>query len=113
MLKQYDEVIPDGANRILQMAEKQSDHRMTLETKVIDSDIARSRWGLAAGFVITIAAIIGGVIVAMNGQPWAGTTIAGIPTAGLVGVFVIGSATRSKERAVKAKLVTGEAEATS
>jgi uncharacterized membrane protein len=80
ILKQYDEAIPGGANRVVEMAEKQSEHRRILEAKVVESDINRSRLGLLAGFIITL--VVGGIVVAMNGEPAAGATIAGIPTAG-------------------------------
>lgn len=42
MLKQYDEVLPGAAERILKMAEEQSTHRKQLERKVIDGDDTES-----------------------------------------------------------------------
>src|SRR5882757_310595 len=35
ILKGYNDAVPDGAERILRMAEKQSQHRMDMEKKVI------------------------------------------------------------------------------
>jgi uncharacterized membrane protein len=38
-LIQYDSVIPNGADRIMAMAEKQQDHRINIETKSLDSSM--------------------------------------------------------------------------
>ena len=43
MLRKFDDVVPGAAERIIKMAEDQSNHRKDLERKVIESDIARSR----------------------------------------------------------------------
>jgi len=37
--------------------EKQTDHRISLEKHVIRSDISRSKWGLAAGFVVAMTGL--------------------------------------------------------
>jgi uncharacterized membrane protein len=106
ILKQYDDIVPGGAARIVEMAEKQAEHRRTLESVVVTGDDRRAWSGLRAGFFVTLFAIACGTAVALLGQPWAGATIAGVPTAGLVSVFVIGSSERSKERKKKAQLIT-------
>jgi len=78
------------------MAENQSVHRKELEKKVIESDIARSKWGQILGFIIAIIGLIGAVVISIIGNAWAGGII-GLGTLGsLVGVFMYGS----KERQV-------------
>jgi len=56
VLKQYDEIVPGAAERILSMAESQSQHRQQLERSVIESDIKNSRlglhYGLSGGFCL-------------------------------------------------------------
>ena len=85
------------------MAEEQSAHRKELEKKVIESDIARSKWGQILGFVIAILGLIVSAIVAIYSNAIAGGVI-GIGTlASLVGVFMYGSKTRSQERESKSK----------
>lgn len=37
MLKEYDDAVPGAASRILDLAERQADHRMDLEKKVLTS----------------------------------------------------------------------------
>jgi len=43
VLSQYNQVVPGAAERIIAMAESQSEHRQQLENKVIESDIKNSR----------------------------------------------------------------------
>ncbi|HEY4524486.1 MAG TPA: DUF2335 domain-containing protein [Candidatus Paceibacterota bacterium] len=103
VLQKFDEIIPGAAERIIKMAEEQSAHRKELEKKVIESDIARSKWGQILGFVIAILGLIVSAIVAIYSNAIAGGVI-GIGTlASLVGVFMYGSKTRSQERESKSK----------
>lgn len=44
VLCRFEEVVHGSAERIIKMAEEQTSHRKELEKKVIDSDIARSKW---------------------------------------------------------------------
>lgn len=101
ILRQFNEVVPGSAERIIKMAEDQSAHRKELERKVIDSDIARSKWGQILGFVIAIAGLVVSAIVAIFGSALAGGIIGVGTLASLVGVFMYGSKTRSKERETK------------
>ena len=101
ILKKFDEVVPGAAERIIKMAEEQSLHRRGLEQKVIDSDIARSKWGQILGFLIAIIGLIVAAIVAVYGNAIAGGIIGVGTLASLVGVFMYGSKTRSKEREEK------------
>src|SRR3989338_6291096 len=101
ILRKFDEVVPGAAERIIKMAEDQSIHRKELEKKVIDSDIARSKWGQILGFVIAIAGLAVSAIVVVYGSAIAGGIIGVGTLASLVGVFMYGSKTRSEERKVK------------
>jgi len=101
ILRQFNEVVPGSAERIIKMAEEQSAHRKDLEQKVISSDIARSKWGQILGFIIAIAGLIVSAVVAIFGSAIAGGIIGVGTLASLVGVFMYGSKTRSKEREEK------------
>ncbi len=103
ILKRFDEVVPGAAERILAMAEEQSEHRRELEKKVIDSDIARSKWGQILGFCIAIAGLVVSAVVAIYGNALAGGIIGVGTLASLVGVFMYGAKTRSEERIEKEK----------
>ena len=41
-LIRYNDAVPDGAERIIALAERQAAHRMALESRVVDADIKRS-----------------------------------------------------------------------
>ncbi|MEO8637563.1 MAG: DUF2335 domain-containing protein [Candidatus Taylorbacteria bacterium] len=103
VLKKFDEVVPGAAERIIKMAENQFAHRTELERKVIDSDIARSKWGQILGFLIAIAGLIGSVFISIYGSGLVGGIIGVGTLASLVGVFMYGSKTRRVERENKSR----------
>lgn len=98
VLVQFDVAIPGSAERILKMAEAQSAHRRELERKVVESDISRSKWGQILGFIIAVLGLIVAGAIAIFGNAVAGSIIGVGTLASLVGVFMYGSKTRSKER---------------
>ncbi len=98
ILKRFDDVVPGAAERIIKMAEEQFAHRVSLEKKVIDSDISRSKWGQILGFLIAVVGLGVACLITIYGNPLAGTIIGGGTLASLVGVFMYGSRIRSKER---------------
>lgn len=107
LMAEYQELIPDAPERILRLAELQADHRRTIESKVIDNEIIRSRRGLQAGFVVAMTMAIGGIWIALTVAPPAGplcgATMTGSTLVGLVYTFITGTRSRREERESKAK----------
>ena len=101
ILRLFNEAVPGSAERIIKMAEEQSAHRRDLEKKVIESDVASSKWGQTLGFIIDMTGLMVSAVVAIYGNAWAGTIIGVGTIASLVGVFMYGSNARSKEREEK------------
>lgn len=95
-LKKYGQIIPNGADRIMTMAEKQQEHRMALENKAIGEQLSQSKRGQIFGLLIGLTAIIGGVVCIMTGHEWSGAFLGGGGLTGLVSVFVIGKNKQSK-----------------
>lgn len=93
--------MPGAANRILTMAEKQSDHRQTLESNTNNADINRAYAGVACGFIITVLAFVIGGYLIFHGHDGAGATIIVSDLALLVGVFVYGTQTRKAQLETK------------
>lgn len=89
-LIKYDSVIPDGADRIMKMAEVQQVHRMKMEDKVISSQSTQSKLGQIFGLIIGIVGIGSGTFLAAMGETTVGGIIAGGTVVSLVSVFVIG-----------------------
>ena len=80
------------------MAEKQGEHRRSVERTRVLGDSRRAYLGLIAGFIISVLGIGGGIYLIATGHDWAGLALAGINLTGLAGVFVYGSKARRDER---------------
>ena len=101
LLRQYNEVAPGTAERLLSLVEAQTSHRLELEKSLIAYDIRRAYLGLGAAFFVALTSIVSGSLVAVNGQPWAGTAVATATVIGLVYAFLKGIGGRRDEREAK------------
>jgi len=108
ILVQYNDAVPDGAERIIVMAETQAKHRMALESRVVDADIKRANWGLAAGFVVAIAGLVASCLMVVGGHEVAGLVLGSLDLVSLVAVFVYGTVSRRGEREKRAQMMSGE-----
>jgi len=93
----YNEVVPNGAERIFVLAEKQAAHRQSLETRRLEADIKRSLRGLAAGFTVTILALFVSAFLIYYGHDFAGASIFGVSLVAIVIAFASGSLIRKKQ----------------
>jgi uncharacterized membrane protein len=106
-LKQYDEIVPGAAARIIAQAEKQTDHRIKLEHKVVFSGVSRSWWGLWVAAFLVLFAMASGSILVYLGHDASGAVIATTGLAGLATVFIVGTNLQKSERIEKAKIMAG------
>ncbi|MDU7314310.1 MAG: DUF2335 domain-containing protein [Prevotella bivia] len=84
----YKVVLPDAPERILRMAEKQLEHRINTETKIVDAGLKESKYGQVIGAVIVLVCLAGSVFLGMNGHDWlAGSMVAIIATVGTIFVL--------------------------
>ena len=102
-LAQYNEIIPNGAERIMVMAEEQSKHRRELEKIALKTDSRNSFLGVLSAFILGLATIIAGAIVILRGYSWPGALLGSAGLVGLVSVFIYGTKQRRQERESKAK----------
>lgn len=72
MLERYGKIIPNAPERILKMAERQSEHRIELEKVVIKGNSRRENQGLQYGFTICLVTILGGIFLIYNNKNSAG-----------------------------------------
>jgi uncharacterized membrane protein len=98
ILKGYDLVNPGFAERVMAMAERQSQHRIELERTVVIGDHKKSWLGLGLGFVVAAGVFYGSYDLVKKGHDTAGTLLGGSTLVSLITVFVTGSNQRSKER---------------
>ena len=89
-ITQYNAVIPNGADRIMQMAEKQQDHRMQLENKAIKHQLSESSRGQIFGFVLCLISLsIAGYLVYTD-REISGSLLGGSTIVSLTTIFVLG-----------------------
>ena len=100
-LAAYNAIIPNGAERIMKMAETQSAHRIELEKTVVESQQKLELRGQWFGLIIALAFGFGGLYAAVHGQPWFGGILAGGTLVSLVGIFVYSKKQSQKELSEK------------
>lgn len=101
LLAKYNDAIPDGAERILAMAERQSKHREILEAQVVAGNIAGQARGSHYAFIICLVTIVGGFVLIGMGKNIYGISAVIGSLATLAGVFVIARIEQRRERVEK------------
>jgi uncharacterized membrane protein len=94
-------VIPNGAERIMVMAERQSIHRESLEAQVVAGNVASQARGSHYAFIICIVTIVGGFVLTGMGISVIGVSAIIGSLATLAGVFIISKREQTKERVQK------------
>ena len=98
LLEKYNEIIPDGADRIMKMAETQSKHRQNLETVVITGGNSRANLGVVFAFVFAMTiALVGGTLIYFD-KTIQGMIFAGVGLTGIVYLFIYGTRSQKEER---------------
>ena len=103
MLARYNEVVPNGAERVVAMAESQLRHRQELEGAVVHGNVSAERPGQNYAFILGLIALTGGIgLIAFNKSA---EGLAAIITAfaSLAGVFIYGRWQQQREREQKRK----------
>ncbi len=95
-MREYDDIIPGAAERILAMAEYQGKHRRELEAKVIDRDSVRASRGQVFAFIITLIIVVGGFLMIWQGKSLVGMAAIIAPITALSGVFITGKIIKNK-----------------
>jgi len=101
ILEHYSRIIPDGADRIMRMAENQSTHRIKIEDKNIDAQIKESKRGQIFGLIIAIVVLMAAVGVGSYGHELLGSILGGTTILGLVTLFLTGRHEQKKLLAEK------------
>jgi uncharacterized membrane protein len=98
MLAQYNQVFPGCAERIVKMAEVQSEHRQHLEKTVIEGNVRAERFGQICAFILGVLAIIGGIALIAIGKDVQGLVAIISALGSLAGVFIWGRWRQERER---------------
>jgi len=97
ILEKYNKVTPNGGEKILQMAEKQLEHRIHLENYVIKEELNQSKRGQIFGFVLAIVVLLFVLVLSILGHEMVASILGGTTMIGLVAVFVIGKKLQQKD----------------
>ena len=108
VLTKYNEAVPNAAERILVMAEKQADHRRGLEAKVVASNAFNQTLGSVFAFILGLIAIGGGIYLIASGKSTEGLASIISSLTVLGGIFVYGRRQQRRERAEKASEFAGQ-----
>ena len=91
ILAEDNDAVPNGAARILSMAERQAEHRMEIEAREASSNHRLARTGQRIGLVVVLAVLVLAGYMAYLGATTAAVAVIGIDLVGLAAVFVFGS----------------------
>lgn len=103
IIAEYDRIIPNGAERIMVMAERQSTHREDLEASVVKGNISSQTRGSYFAFVLALVSILGGFFLIYTGKNTAGLAAIIASVGSLAGVFVYSKYVQRKERERKSE----------
>ncbi len=87
-IKEYNDFIPNGAERIMKMAELEQEHRHRSDTFVLDVSAKEIRRGQNYGLTIGLFSIAACITLTVLGHPAVATAIFGTSLVGLVVAFV-------------------------
>jgi len=98
-------VIPNGAERIMAMAERQSAHREALEDKVVTGNLASQARGSHYAFLICLVSIVGGFVLIGMGKSIVGVSAVIGSLATLTSVFLLAKREQRRDRMEKSATV--------
>jgi uncharacterized membrane protein len=97
LLSQYNDVVPNGAERLMKMAEVQQTHRQDLERTVVHGNVKSEKRGQWMGLAISLVVITAGSYLAANGKQITGGLLVGVDVVALASVFVYGKQTQRRQ----------------
>ena len=89
-LNGYNKIIPNGAERLMQQVEKQSQHRRDIENKVVSWNNIESLLGQLFGLIIAGSVLYASYSLAINGHETVASILGGATIVGLTSIFVYG-----------------------
>lgn len=96
-IERYDHLIPNGADRIMAMAEREQAHRHQMEEReqalleqAERNDFIITKRGQAFGLGVCLAVLLAGIVLALAGHATVAAVLVGLDLVSLVAVFVAG-----------------------
>lgn len=89
ILAGYNDVIPNGADRIIKMAEKEQAHRHNIESTIVDKESFEKRVGLVFAFILALSVLgVSSYLLIFTEKSGYGLTVFVIELGGLVWAFL-------------------------
>lgn len=92
MLREYNEIVQSGAERIMNLSEKEQAYRHDITAKTVTGSINKDKRGQWMAFIITMTILFIATIFAWKGDTVFAGTLITIDLLGLASVFIIGRA---------------------
>lgn len=90
-LAQFNDIIPNGAERIMQMVEREQAHRLQHENAGLQAHIKDTRRGHWMGAVIGVGCVAGSVFTAyIDAHPAVSVALVSVPVLGIIRAFIVG-----------------------
>lgn len=96
-IAKYEKTLPGSAERILSMAEKQQEHRMESEQKIIDYKTGVGKRGQWLGFILVILCVAASGALGLLGHDWLAGCIGVTTVLGVAGVFALNKEPNAKK----------------
>ena len=93
-LAQYEEVVPGAGDRILQVYERQVEHRHRMESALVRDGSAQAGRGVVAGTIVALAVLCLAGYALYLGQPIAAGALGAVDIIGIVWAYIYGTRRR-------------------
>ncbi|EHJ4142253.1 DUF2335 domain-containing protein [Escherichia fergusonii] len=90
MLREYNEIVDNGAERIMVRSEKEQAHRHSMEYMAMSGAIYKDKRGQWMAFTVTIIILAIATLFAWNGDTVFAGTLITVDLIGLASVFILG-----------------------
>ena len=95
-LRAYENICPGAADRIIQMAEKQGEHRRKQEDKAVSAAVIDGHLGLVFAFIVSVVGMFCGFLLIQAEHSVIGTLFSGISFLSVVKAFLTASDKKKK-----------------
>jgi uncharacterized membrane protein len=96
-LRAYGEVIPNGAERIMGLVERESQHRHAQDARWVSCETRRITRGQWMAFVLTLCLTAAGLYLGATGHDWLAAGLFTTTIGAVVTLFVLGNKKRSSD----------------
>jgi uncharacterized membrane protein len=102
-MAKYEEIHPGMADRILVMAERQSEHRQKMESEVVQRNMEDQRLGIVFAFFIAMGVLAVTLFCVRWEHEIVGTLIGSSGIGGIITAFIYGTRSNRQERERKSE----------